>query len=396
MGRSPQEVESEGFALSTRMPAIDGLRGIAILLVMFFHYEVRNWPWPSGIAWPIWAVIREGWLGVDLFFVISGFLITGILYDSRGDSGYFRTFYMRRTLRIFPVYYAYLLAMLVVLPALPHVVSWQADTPLAVQGWYWTYLSNVLIGLHGWQGSPTYVNHLWSLALEEQFYLVWPGIVLLASRRTLVGICLACFGAALAFRAGLRHENIPWVANFVLTPARMDTLAAGALLAIVIRGPDGLARLARIARPLAIIATIAFLALFRWRGLEDVSDNAIGTIGLSVIAVFFTAVIALAVTERPGSLVYRALTWRVLTQVGKYSYAMYLFHFVVRLVLDEIGLSLDNLVAAIKWLPGAHLAHVLTNTLATFGLAALSWRWLESPFLQLKNRFPYEPLRQLG
>ena len=377
--------------LPSHLPPLDGLRGIAILLVMFFHYEVRSWPWKSGLAWPMWAVIREGWLGVDLFFVLSGFLITGILFDSRRSLGYFRTFYMRRTLRIFPVYYAYLVAMFVVLPALPRVVPWQAVTPFDVQIWYWSYLSNVLIALQGWQSSPSFVGHFWSLAVEEQFYLVWPMVVLRSSRRVLIWVCLGCMVGALAVRAGLKIAHVSWLANYVLTGARMDSLAMGALVAVAVRSPGGLALVTRFARPLAIVGTLAFVALFRWRGLEDSSDNAIGTVGLSVIAFFFAGIIAVAVTGRPGSLVYRALTWRVLIKVGKYSYAMYVMHYVVRLTLDATGFSLADISTRIPWSPAAHGAYVMTNTLATFGLAVLSWRLIEAPFLRLKDRFAYGP-----
>ena len=193
------------------------LRAIAILLVMVFHYEVRDWPWRSGVAWPLWAVIREGWLGVDLFFVLSGFLITGILLDTRGLPGYFRNFYARRTLRIFPVYYGYLVAVFVLLPP---VVSSVAATPAGVQWWFWTYASNLPLGVEGWRFSPGFVSHFWSLAIEEQFYLVWPAIVLFARRRTLAWTCVACIAGALAFRLHALSAMPDPVGGYVLTVPR--------------------------------------------------------------------------------------------------------------------------------------------------------------------------------
>ena len=379
--------------LPARMPAIDGLRGIAILLVMVFHYEVRDWPWRSGIAWPAWAVIREGWLGVDLFFVISGFLITGILHDSRGDPRYFRTFYMRRTLRIFPVYYAYLAGMFLVLPILPRVGDWVGTTPANVQLWFWTYTSNILIGWKGFGASPAFLNHLWSLAVEEQFYLLWPLVVLMAGRRALMAICVACIAGALAFRVGLKIADVPWIANFVLTPARIDSLAAGALVALVAREPGGWALLQRWALPATGVGLVAFVALFHWRGLVDVSDNAMRTIGLTVVAFFFAGIIASAATARAGGSLCRALTNPVLAQVGKYSYAMYVFHFAVRMALDALGLSLAMLQDVLGTQAGAHFAYVAANVLATFLVAAASWRWIESPFLRLKTRFAYGSAR---
>jgi len=227
------------------LPTLDGLRGIAILLVTLFHYEVREWPWRAGFAAPLWTVVREGWLGVDLFFVLSGFLITGILVDTKSNQGYFRNFYARRTLRIFPLYFAYLAAVFLILPVLPRIAAWQAETPFDTQLWFWSYLCNLVISLRGWGASPQLVSDTWSLAVEEQFYLIWPAVVLLSSRRTLVGICLACIVGAIAFRTGLRLAHVPWVANVVLTPARMDSLTMGALVALAVRGPSGLARVAR-------------------------------------------------------------------------------------------------------------------------------------------------------
>ena len=214
-----------------------------------------------------------------------------------------------------------------------------------------------------------------------------PAVVFVCSRRVLVGICVACVLGAIAFRTGLRLAHVPWVANFVLTPARVDSLAMGALVALAVRSPAGLARMARFARPVAMAAAVAFVAMYYWRGLVDASDNVIGTVGLSVCALLFAAVVAVAVTERPGSPIYRALTIRALTAVGKYSYAMYVFHFAVRMVMDELGFSLESLDARIGWRPAAHAAYILANALATFGVAALSWRVLEAPFLRLKDRF---------
>jgi len=375
--------------LPARLPTLDGLRGIAIFLVMLLHYEVRWWPWRTDFTRPLWAVMREGWLGVDLFFVLSGFLITGILIDTKANQGYFRNFYARRTLRIFPIYFAYLAVVFLILPALPRIAAWQAETPFATQIWFWSYLSNLLVGMHNWDASPRLVGHAWSLAVEEQFYLIWPAVVLFSSRRNLIRICLACIVGAVAFRTGLRLAHVPWVANFVLTPARMDSLAMGALVALGVRGPGGLALVARFARPGALAAAAVFVGLFAWRGLVDAEDKVMGTAGLSVCALLFAAVICVAVTEHEASLVYRALTTRVLMLVGRYSYGMYLVHVLVLAALNEFGFSLQDMEARLGWRPAAHAAYILCNCLGTFGLAALSWHLFETPFLRLKGRFRY-------
>src|SRR5438445_1418758 len=181
-------------------------------------------------------ISRTGWIGVDRFFVLSGFLITGILYDAKESNHYFRNFYVRRVLRIFPLYYGALIIFLVVLPWLrPGNPAVQSMTRDAV--WYWTYLSNVRIAHNG--GDFGAIGHFWSLAIEEQFYLIWPVVVLALRRRQLQACCLACVIGALFVRVGLNVAGNE-TAAFVLTPARIDALAVGAYLALSARGPAGL------------------------------------------------------------------------------------------------------------------------------------------------------------
>lgn len=201
------------------MPALDGIRGIAILLVMTIHYF--NDPQP-GLDNLVHKVTDGGWMGVDLFFVLSGFLITGILLDANGGAHYFISFYGRRALRIFPLYYLYL------------VLLW-AVFGIATTWPYWTYLLNIQIAINGqWPAIP-YVAHLWSLAIEEQFYLLWPLVVLLCSRRTLMRLCLAIVALSPMLRAWVLHAGVASRAVSVLTPTRVEGLLAGALLAVLVR-----------------------------------------------------------------------------------------------------------------------------------------------------------------
>ena len=150
-------------ARRSHIPALDGLRGIAVLTVMWLHF-VFLVPRTGGERL-FWNLSETGWIGVDLFFVLSGFLITGILYDAKGGPHYFRNFYMRRSLRIFPLYYAFLILIFAVMPLLR---ASGADH-VGKQLWMWTYLSNVLFARVGWEGMPAHTTHLWSLAIEEQF-----------------------------------------------------------------------------------------------------------------------------------------------------------------------------------------------------------------------------------
>ena len=160
------------------IPALDGIRGLAILLVLLCHFPLYGDMQPTiFIDKLFYAMTRAGWCGVDLFFVLSGFLITGILYDAKGSRFFFRNFYMRRCLRIFPLYYGVLAVFFVIVPfVLP--LGRNYELFLKDQAWYWSYLTNIKIAIEGW---PKFyaLAHFWSLAVEEQFYFVWPFVVFL-------------------------------------------------------------------------------------------------------------------------------------------------------------------------------------------------------------------------
>ncbi|MCA9001464.1 MAG: acyltransferase, partial [Planctomycetes bacterium] len=217
------------------LPALDGVRGLAIILVMIQHFFPFNDRGTSLLDDVVFGLANRCWMGVDLFFVLSGFLITGILWRSRGKAHYFRNFYMRRVLRIFPAYYLLLAIFFLLLPALGNAAldAYLADSaPDAI--WHWTYLSNFRIAWRGEWYEQLIPNVFWSLAIEEQFYMVWPAVVWLLSRRALYGLCTLLFCLALALRWHLAVDpDVNWVTRFVLTPTRMDGLVLGSLLALI-------------------------------------------------------------------------------------------------------------------------------------------------------------------
>src|SRR6267378_3336101 len=172
--------------------ALDGLRGIAILLVVACHFVSNLHISAAGPAWVLVAIAHAGWAGVDLFFVLSGFLITGILVDARGSSSYFKAFYARRALRILPAYYGFLFAIFIVLPLLNLGAGDNYMLARQHQGWYWLHLTNIMMAIGEIPGRGPYPNTLfWSLAVEEQFYFIWPAIVALCSTNTLRKVCIA-------------------------------------------------------------------------------------------------------------------------------------------------------------------------------------------------------------
>jgi peptidoglycan/LPS O-acetylase OafA/YrhL len=372
--------------LAGRLPVLDGLRGVAILLVLVLHFTMYGGPpAEAGVDGFVHRFALAGWIGVDLFFVLSGFLITGILWDAKGGERYFRNFYARRILRIFPLYYGALVVFLVLLP-----LAWPGHAGLArlrAEGiWYWTYLSNVWIAREGWPDFGA-LGHFWSLAVEEQFYLLWPVAVFLLPRRPLMALCAGAGCLAVAVRLAL-HLADRGPAAFVLLPARVDALAAGALLALAVRGPGGLAAALRWAKPAAAAALAGLAALFVRKGGLPAEDPAVAVAGYSLLAVLFAGVLALALAAVPGGRAERWLAAPALVFFGRYSYGLYVLHHPL-LFLKPGWFSYGAVPEVLgSRLPGWAL-FVAAATAVTVGLALLSWRFWERPFLDLKDRFPY-------
>ena len=388
-GPSDETVESPR-ARSAHIPELDGLRGIAILLVMLFHFGAvsahGNDETPArSVARKVFdRAVGTGWCGVDLFFVLSGFLITGILEESKGGPRYFRTFYARRTLRIFPLYYAILIVVFLVLPPRP-IRGFGPLPPESSQLWFWLYGANFLRVLHGPEACGV-LEHFWSLAVEEHFYLIWPLVVLCLSRRAAMGASMALVVAALGLRTYFVATGQSQAA-YMLTPARVDAMAVGAFLALAIRGPGGVAVVLPGVRWGAILSglVVGFLIVKRHGVLYHLGPD-VQTIGYTALAVFFGATTLLAATAS-SSWALRLRRWLgagVLPFVGKYSYGIYAYHFMLAPQFDRF-LPPDLLGPGLLGV----LAHVGLAMAATIAIAWLSWHAFEKRFLGLKRFFPY-------
>ncbi len=371
-----------------RIGAVDGARGAAILLVMLHHFSMYGHGLsPSGLFIDrlYYRLADAGTVGVDLFLVVSGFLITGILYDTKEGNRYFRNFYARRVLRIFPLYYCALLLFLIVLPRLlPD--HWGVQMMTRDATWYWTYLVNLKIAQDGWPAFGA-LGHFWSLALQEQFYLVWPVVILAFNRRQLQFVCVLCIAGALALRVLLSVQGNT-AAAFVLTPARIDDIAVGAYIAIAARGPGGLQSLTRLAKLSAPLLGLALAVTFVARRGFAGYDPVVLTMGRTLIAFFFGAVLVLALTSARHSTIVRASESRILRFFGKYSYGMYVFHH--PMLFFKVGILPLTIVPMIygSQLP-RQLVYILVATAVSVTLGVASWHLVEKPFLNLTKLFPY-------
>ena len=339
-------------------------------------------------AWLRFAGV--GWVGVDLFFVLSGFLITSILYDAKGPAlAFFKNFYARRALRIFPVYYAMLVFLFFVLPwVIPGEEAASAklrENPF----WLWFYLVNIqlYVDLTSLVGTSHLVGHLWSLAVEEHYYLVWPLIVFLFGRRSLIAITAVLVVAAVAVRFAMIANGDAGVQVFEFSPARMDALAIGSAIALLVRSQQGRAFLSAMVWPVTGAALVALVALFIYTDGLPVFDPTVVRIGLSLLAIFFGGVVAAVVLAPPASTLSRILSWRPLTWLGKYSYAIYVIHSpVVRILVRHTNFASDISSWAGFQLPGI-IAAGLVALAITLTLSLLSWRLIETPYLNLRSRF---------
>jgi peptidoglycan/LPS O-acetylase OafA/YrhL len=366
---------------SRKMAALDGIRGLAILLVLVSHIY-RFMPPNNPIIKAVHIMFAYGGSGVSLFFVLSGFLITGILLDTRHAANYFTSFYMRRVLRIFPLYYA---VLIVVLLGMHYFYPWLSPGA-ANRKLFFLYVSNWVVL---WKGTwnPNYIWHFWSLAVEEQFYVLWPLCVWLLTPANLRRVAIGAFPVALGWRlySVLRYGPSPAVAN--ATISHVDALLAGALCALVVRDCAALIPVRRWL-PLTSIVTLGS-CLTVLLLLHDNSSRMWSfyqTAGLSLMAIGFAALILhTAITDRCPVAVQRVFTWRTLTQFGKYSYGIYVYH------LPLIGLLEIQVYAKlpqhVKDSVGFGLAYFAFLIALSYFIAKLSYEKFERPMLDLKRHF---------
>jgi peptidoglycan/LPS O-acetylase OafA/YrhL len=356
------------------LDSLDGLRGVAILLVFFFHYLPRNSHSP--LSW----LASLGWSGVDLFFVLSGFLITGILYDTRGSCNFFKVFYARRALRLFPLYFCAAGLVLSISLSLHIRLNWKAIP-------FYIYGANVMLLVKdGVPNSTRFFQciHFWSLALEEQFYSLWPLVIFFVrSRRKLMLICASGILGALLFRIALTCTRAPIWALYTELPSRMDALLAGSMLALLLRGTRVSISRRKIHLLLGACCLTLVILFARARTLFFASSE-MTTLGYTMFAGAYACILALALTR--GTLANRIGKIPALRFFGRYSYGLYVWH----------DLPSPICVAWWPWFARnihplilAESAYVLTLLALFTAVAVASYHLLEIRFLKLKSHFRY-------
>lgn len=381
LGVPPVQVTEDAFSMLGRVKQLDGVRGIAILLVLLFHATVFNLPIvPHNQVDYTWRVLAGwGWSGVDLFFALSGFLITGILLKTKSSPGYYKQFIVRRALRIFPLYFLYLFAAFVVIPKFCQIPDFQ--TFRHYQAYFFSYMANVAM----WQFDlpiSFFFSQLWSVCVEEQFYILWPFVVMLVPNRWLPRLAMSMIVASIGFK----YFALPGDVSRLM-PACWDGLGCGVVLATLPRTAALFKRSSGFALAGAGVLGVAYLTLVNYKYVPDHIAPGVPLTFLYHVPVCMlaTALLILALEKHPLTWLDRMLTSKLLATMGKYSYAMYLFHFPI--LFFDIKYTLPLIAPHVSSTCAMWAITFVLNTTESFALAFISFHLFEKHFLRLKDKF---------
>jgi peptidoglycan/LPS O-acetylase OafA/YrhL len=357
---------------------LDGLRAIAILLVIIWHYLLGQTT-PDMLPTKVWMLLSWSWSGVDLFFVLSGFLIGRILIYYKTSPNYFKTFYMRRVLRIFPLYYLSLLLFFVCMAlgmaktfpvlfgdSIPYI-----SYPLYIQNWFM-----VSKGF-----GPNWLAVTWSLAVEEQFYLLFPFVIYFVNNKHLPKIFIICI-----LLAPLLRGIIGGYGAYVLLPARMDALLVGALIAYYYQNGSIQKYLAPHARTVAT-STLLLFGIILVLAYRETAKYTGDMLNHSLYAIFYGMLIITILVSK-SKIIGSGLGNPVLMFIGKVSYSIYLIHQIVLIVLTKLISNKD-----VPWIDDIYKPDSIKVTLISLGvtliLATLSYYAFEKPLQKIGKRYDY-------
>ncbi len=359
------------------IPQLDGVRGLAILIVTLYRFS-KEIPTDGWLGKTLHSTLALGDRGVDLFFVLSGFLITGILIDAKGNQGYFTNFLARRSLRIFPLYFGALFLFLIASNWVPAYRGMFAQAE-ANQFYLWSYLSNVKMSFdNAWCFG--YLDHFWSLAVEEHFYLVWPLALFICCRSTALKLACGLAAGSAVVRIMFASVSDNGLAPNVLTVLRCDALLMGSILAMQIRSPRGLTPLkwwALTLLPLCLAVAVT----------ASVYDKRLFTVPNTLWPLMWSCVLVWLLEGRESSLLARCFNLSCLRSLGKYSYAIYVFQSPLIPIVAAVC-SVPILTSLTGNAIAGNLMYIAAMFTLTYGAALLSWHVLEKHCLKLKDLFP--------
>jgi peptidoglycan/LPS O-acetylase OafA/YrhL len=364
--RIPNAMPASTFGLNSNyqlpglIPQLDRLRGLAIILVLFHHVGVV-------VPAPLHGFAQQGWVGVDLFFVLSGFLITGVLLDNREKTRYFVRFYGHRVLRIWPVYLLLLALVFLVVPAMKLVAGGPflevTKEPLGL----WAYLLMIQNLFAGILSGSAILRVTWSLAVEEQFYIAWPVLIRYISRRAILPCLLAGIFLAPLVRTWAMHQGFSQVAIYENPLTHGDGLLCGSGVAIWLRSTKTRRRTLLLT---GVGLLVLGLCLFLPLSPANVAGSYVSPFVFSAVAMFSTGMLLIAlVSEHAGPVFHRLLFMnRTLAFFGFISYGLYLYHFsILRLAAS------DKLTARVDLFNNSHLTKSLLVALGLVFSVLIAW-----------------------
>lgn len=360
------------------IPALDGLRGLAVAAVFALHYHPNEQLGPSVLRVMDCAALL-GWAGVSLFFALSGFLITGILWDSLGRAHWWRNFYIRRSLRIFPLYYMVLVAVTAV--ALAMGSSWKSTAKIGIDVLYLSDIPWLWREMFGFPLQSALV-HFWSLAVEEQFYLIWPFLLLASARnrKSAMNFCLVIWILSFTFRLIAVGSGWSWLWPHHFLLSRAGELCAGSFLALALRGaPESFTRILRVARWAFWGSSLILVFLVVTRPTLSLMDPLWSTLGIAVFSILFSTLIAQCL--EPGA-IRSFFENAVLRWLGKISYGIYVYHLLLYGVFQWLCVRIAPHAGPLE-------ADVLLATVGVCGtllVATFSFYTFECAFLSLKEK----------
>jgi peptidoglycan/LPS O-acetylase OafA/YrhL len=369
--------------------ALDGVRGLAILMVVLGHLagfaNLDGYDSSNLARW-----FEVGWAGVDLFFVLSGYLITGIVLDNKCSSNFLAVFYWRRFLRIFPLYFLLLFFSVVFFPRFGYPLELFTGSKQAFP-YFCTFLYNLYITMKdnwvpGWLGSA------WSLAIEEQFYFIWPMLVLIVNKKKLLQICFAFMLLAISLRFLFLMLGLSFEKSYYFTLTRLDGLAVGAVVAIAMRSPtwvsDWKNKFKIWSGWILALSTLGFLSLAYFYGNLGWWNPLAVLFDFSILAIGFGALLLFVLNTSQKSSLNKFFSNSLLRFLGKYSYGIYLLHQPIIKIFDPYCNGVGRRIFPAHSLSMA-LFKLVGDGFVIVLIAVIVYDCYEAHFLRLKNRFFY-------